>query len=57
MAARPGQYGVDWFHEFQVYAAKGYAVFFTNPRGSTGYGRSSSAASSCSGAATTTSTS
>ena len=34
-----GQYGVDWFHEFQVYAAKGYAVFFTNPRGSTGYGR------------------
>jgi dipeptidyl aminopeptidase/acylaminoacyl peptidase len=34
-----GQYGVDWFHEFQVYATKGYAVFFTNPRGSTGYGR------------------
>ena len=34
-----GQYGVDWFHEFQVYAAKGYAVFFTNPRGSTGYGQ------------------
>ncbi|HWJ21618.1 MAG TPA: S9 family peptidase [Gemmatimonadaceae bacterium] len=34
-----GQYGVDWYHEFQVYAAKGYAVFFTNPRGSTGYGR------------------
>ena len=34
-----GQYGVDWFHEFQMYAAKGYAVFFTNPRGSTGYGR------------------
>ena len=34
-----GQYGVDWFHEFQVYAAKGWAVFFTNPRGSTGYGR------------------
>ncbi|MFI5312283.1 MAG: S9 family peptidase [Gemmatimonadales bacterium] len=33
-----GQYGVDWFHEFQVDAAKGYAVFFTNPRGSTGYG-------------------
>ena len=23
-----GQYGVDWYHEFQVYAAKGYAVFF-----------------------------
>lgn len=34
-----GQYGVDWYHEFQVYAAKGYAVFFTNPRGSTGYGQ------------------
>ena len=34
-----GQYGVDWFHEFQVYAAHGWAVFFTNPRGSTGYGR------------------
>jgi dipeptidyl aminopeptidase/acylaminoacyl peptidase len=33
-----GQYGVDWFHEFQVYAAKGWAVFFCNPRGSTGYG-------------------
>jgi dipeptidyl aminopeptidase/acylaminoacyl peptidase len=33
-----GQYGVDWYHEFQVYAAKGWAVFFTNPRGSTGYG-------------------
>jgi dipeptidyl aminopeptidase/acylaminoacyl peptidase len=34
-----GQYGVDWYHEFQVYAAHGWAVFFTNPRGSTGYGR------------------
>ena len=34
-----GQYGVDWFHEFQMYAAKGWGVFFTNPRGSTGYGR------------------
>jgi acylaminoacyl-peptidase len=34
-----GQYGVDWFHEFQVYAAHGWAVFFANPRGSTGYGR------------------
>jgi len=33
-----GQYGVDWFHEFQVYAARGWAVFFANPRGSTGYG-------------------
>ncbi len=34
-----GQYGVDWYNEFQVDAAKGYAVFFSNPRGSTGYGR------------------
>ncbi len=33
-----GQYGVDWYHEFQVYAAKGWAVFYCNPRGSTGYG-------------------
>ena len=33
-----GQYGFDWYHEFQVYASQGYAVFFTNPRGSTGYG-------------------
>lgn len=32
-------YGVDWYHEFQVYAARGWAVFFTNPRGSTGYGQ------------------
>jgi dipeptidyl aminopeptidase/acylaminoacyl peptidase len=31
-------YGVDWFHEFQVYASHGWAVFYTNPRGSTGYG-------------------
>ncbi|HBB97638.1 MAG TPA: hypothetical protein DC054_19830 [Blastocatellia bacterium] len=34
-----GQYGVDWYHEFQVYASRGYAVLFTNPRGSTGYGQ------------------
>jgi dipeptidyl aminopeptidase/acylaminoacyl peptidase len=34
-----GMYGVDWFHEFQVYAARGWGVFFCNPRGSTGYGR------------------
>ncbi|MBV8856558.1 MAG: S9 family peptidase [Acidobacteria bacterium] len=34
-----GQYGVDWFHEFQVYAARGWAVFYANPRGSTGYGQ------------------
>src|SRR5207244_12659679 len=28
-----GQYGVNLYQEFQVYAAKGYAVVFTNPRG------------------------
>jgi len=33
-----GMYGFDWYHEFQVYASRGWAVFFTNPRGSTGYG-------------------
>jgi dipeptidyl aminopeptidase/acylaminoacyl peptidase len=33
-----GMYGYDWNHEFQGYAAHGWAVFFTNPRGSTGYG-------------------
>ncbi|HEV8356262.1 MAG TPA: S9 family peptidase [Gemmatimonadales bacterium] len=33
-----GMYGVDWFHEFHVYSGRGWAVFFTNPRGSTGYG-------------------
>ena len=33
-----GMFGVNWFQEFQVYAAKGWAVFFCNPRGSTGYG-------------------
>lgn len=31
-------FGVDWYHEFQIYAAKGWAVFFCNPRGSIGYG-------------------
>jgi dipeptidyl aminopeptidase/acylaminoacyl peptidase len=34
-----GMYGVDWFHEFQVYAGRGYGVVYTNPRGSTGYGQ------------------
>ncbi|MCW5946578.1 MAG: S9 family peptidase [Fimbriimonadales bacterium] len=32
------QYGVPFFHEFQVLASAGYAVFFSNPRGSKGYG-------------------
>ena len=34
-----GMYNTGWEQEFQVYAAKGWAVFFTNPRGSTGYGQ------------------
>jgi dipeptidyl aminopeptidase/acylaminoacyl peptidase len=34
-----GQYGFDFQHEFQVYASRGWAVFFANPRGSTGYGQ------------------
>ncbi len=38
------QYGVGFFHEFQVLAAEGYAVFFSNPRGSKGYGRDHCAA-------------
>ncbi len=31
-------YGVGWFHEFQYFAARGYVVVYTNPRGSQGYG-------------------
>ncbi len=31
-------FGVDWYNEFQIFAAQGWAVFFCNPRGSTGYG-------------------
>jgi dipeptidyl aminopeptidase/acylaminoacyl peptidase len=31
-----GMFGYDWYHEFQVYASHGWAVFFTNTRGSTG---------------------
>ncbi len=31
-------YGWSFFHEFQVLAAAGYHVFFTNIRGSVGYG-------------------
>jgi dipeptidyl aminopeptidase/acylaminoacyl peptidase len=38
------QYGVGFFHEFQVLAAAGYAVFYSNPRGSKGYGRDHCAA-------------
>jgi dipeptidyl aminopeptidase/acylaminoacyl peptidase len=32
------QYGHNFFDEFQVYAGAGYAVIYTNPRGSQGYG-------------------
>jgi len=31
------QYGRAFFHEFQVLAAKGYVVLYSNPRGGTGY--------------------
>ena len=37
-------YGIGFFHEFQTLAANGYAVFFSNPRGSKGYGRDHCAA-------------
>jgi dipeptidyl aminopeptidase/acylaminoacyl peptidase len=32
------QYGNLFFHELQLLAAEGYAVLYTNPRGSKGYG-------------------
>src|SRR5205814_9916803 len=32
-------YGHSFFHEFQVLAGRGYAVLFTNPRGSHAYGQ------------------
>lgn len=32
-------YGWSFFFEFQLLAAHGFAVIYTNPRGSTGYGR------------------
>jgi dipeptidyl aminopeptidase/acylaminoacyl peptidase len=32
-------YGWSFFYEFQLLAAHGFAVVYTNPRGSTGYGR------------------
>ena len=31
-------YGYGMFHEMQLMAARGFAVFFSNPRGSAGYG-------------------
>lgn len=33
-----GMYGVNFDMMWQVFAAQGYVVLFTNPRGSTGYG-------------------
>jgi acylaminoacyl-peptidase len=38
------QYGSAFFHEFQTLAAAGYVVFFSNPRGSKGYGEAHCAA-------------
>jgi dipeptidyl aminopeptidase/acylaminoacyl peptidase len=32
-------YGAGFFHEFHALAAAGYAVLYTNPRGSTSYGQ------------------
>ena len=34
-----GAYGEAFFHEFQVLAANGFALVYTNPRGSQGYGQ------------------
>ncbi|HEY6958542.1 MAG TPA: S9 family peptidase [Candidatus Limnocylindria bacterium] len=39
-----GAYGHGFFHEFQVLAGRGYAVLFTNPRGSHAYGETFSTA-------------
>lgn len=33
------QYGYGFFHEWQELVGAGYVIFFTNPRGSIGYGR------------------
>jgi len=33
-----GMYANHYFHEFQLLAAQGYVVVYTNPRGSQGYG-------------------
>jgi dipeptidyl aminopeptidase/acylaminoacyl peptidase len=34
-----GSYGPHFSTDYQLYAAAGYAVLYTNPRGSTGYGQ------------------
>jgi len=39
-----GAYGEAFFHEFQLLASEGYAVVYTNPRGSQGYGQRFTAA-------------
>lgn len=39
-----GEFGNYFSHEFQVYAGTGYAVIYTNPRGSQGYGEAFSRA-------------
>jgi len=39
-----GAYGNGFFHEFQVLAGAGYAVLYTNPRGSHAYGEKFSTA-------------
>ncbi len=31
-------YGVEFNHQMQIFAARGFVVFYSNPRGSTGYG-------------------
>jgi dipeptidyl aminopeptidase/acylaminoacyl peptidase len=31
-------YGIEFNHQMQIYAARGFVVLYTNPRGSTGYG-------------------
>jgi dipeptidyl aminopeptidase/acylaminoacyl peptidase len=38
------QYGLTFFHEFQLLCAQGYEVWFPNPRGSKGYGERHTAA-------------
>ncbi len=38
------QYGWAYFHEFQLLVAQGYAVVYSNPRGSKGYGEAFCAA-------------
>jgi dipeptidyl aminopeptidase/acylaminoacyl peptidase len=39
-----GAYGEAFFHELQLLAAQGFAVVYTNPRGSQGYGQCFTAA-------------